>query len=243
MHFLVCLWQFRGIAAVTCWWVFILQFLDTLLCVWWLLFRGISEATTPWSISRVSSGYGKCTQWALGYLHRYGLSSCSLRSFCCHQVWVFLLLLSFLDYVCDYPISLSLPFATKHATEKSGRRLLYDSWLKSWADCYILIYTHTIGSWWIQWGEVTAASQCYSWWRWWWWSNTLWVCTHKVMTALICVMFDLVYSRTESILTSNCYCGVFSAISYIYVFTLDSWVAPFFEQALQEDKTSGRLER
>lgn len=99
MHFLVCLWQFRGIAAVTCWWVFILQFLDTLLCVWWLLFRGISEATTPWSISRVSTGYGKCTQWALGYLHRYGLSSCSLRSFCCHQVWVFLLLLSFLDYV------------------------------------------------------------------------------------------------------------------------------------------------
>ncbi len=77
---------------------------------------------------------------------------------------------------------------------------------------------------------------------WWWWSNTLWVCTHKVMTALICVMFDLVYSRPDSILTSNCYYGVFSAISYMYVFTLDAWVAPFFEQALQEDKTSGRLE-
>jgi hypothetical protein len=67
-------------------------------------------------------------------------------------------------------------------------------------------------------------------------------CTHKVMTALICDMFDLVYSRTDSILTSNCYCGVFSAISYMYVFTLDSWVAAVFEQALQEDKTSGRLE-
>jgi hypothetical protein len=124
MHFLVCLWQFRGIAAVTCWWVFILRFLDALLCVWWLLFRGISEATTPWSISCVSTGYGKCTQWALGYLHRYGLSSCSLWSFCCHQVWVFLLLLSFLHYVCDYPISLSLPFATKHATENSGCRFV-----------------------------------------------------------------------------------------------------------------------
>jgi hypothetical protein len=28
-------------------------------------------------------------------------------------------------------------------------------------------------------------------------------CTHKVMTGLICVMFDLVYSRTDSILTSK----------------------------------------
>ncbi len=79
----------------------------------------------------------------------------------------------------------------------------------SWTDQYRLIYT-AVRSWshWV----VRAASHCPSWQRW--LFDALWD-THMVMITLVHVIFLFGLARTKIMLSSKCYCGAFSAISWI----------------------------
>jgi hypothetical protein len=81
-------------------------------------------------------------------------------------------------------------------------------WYFCLGKCFI-IYT-AVKSWshWV----VRAASHCPSWQRW--LFDALWD-THMVMITLVHVIFLFGLARTKIMLSSKCYCGAFSAISWI----------------------------
>ncbi len=96
---------------------------------------------------------------------------------------------------------LSLLIASRNATEAQGQ-IFYDGQPRSWADYYILIYTHC-------WQLMKSVGSCGS-------SSLLFMM--KVKVRHFVGDSHKGYDRLIVVSPSNCCCGDFSAISYIYMY-------------------------